>query len=84
MLCLLFSKLFGNAGAYIFTVVLIIIAAVIITEHSFIGGVKKNSKKVYNAAKRDMRTLQLSVKKKNEWKNLGQVRRCLLRKNVLP
>lgn len=37
MLCLLFSKLFGNAGAYIFTVVLIIIAAVIITEHSFIG-----------------------------------------------
>ena len=68
MLCLLFSKLFGNAGAYIFTVVLIIIAAVIITEHSFIGGVKKNSKKVYNAAKRDMEAYKADVAVKRKEK----------------
>ena len=68
MFCLLFSKLFGNAGAYIFTVVLIIIAAVIITEHSFIGGVKKNSKKVYNAAKRDMEAYKADVAVKRKEK----------------
>lgn len=67
-LCLLFSKLFGNAGAYIFTVVLIIIAAVIITEHSFIGGVKKNGKKVFNAAKRDMDAYKADVAVKRKEK----------------
>ena len=41
-------SLIGVVGAYIVDVVLIIIMVVIITEKSFIGGVKKGSTKVYN------------------------------------
>lgn len=65
MLCKLFCTWFGIAGAYIFSIVLLIIAAVVITEHSFITGVKKGGKKVYDTAKKDMREYRAEVAIKN-------------------
>lgn len=48
------SSTVGMVGAYIILLLLIIIALVIMTERSFIGGVKKGSKKVYTHAKDDV------------------------------
>ena len=61
MLCKLFCTWFGVAGAYIFTIVLIIIAVVVITEKSFISGIKRGSKKVYDTAKNDVREYRADV-----------------------
>lgn len=52
--CKAFCTWFGVVGAYIIDIVLIIIAIVIITERSFIGGIKKGSKKVYDTARHDV------------------------------
>ena len=46
---------FGTIGTYLILLVLLIICAVIITERSFIGGVKTGSRKVYDTAKEDAR-----------------------------
>ncbi|HIT66778.1 MAG TPA: DNA translocase FtsK [Candidatus Merdisoma merdipullorum] len=46
---------FGTVGAWIILIVLLIICAVIITERSFISGVKKGSRKVYDTAREDAR-----------------------------
>ena len=59
--CKLFCTWFGLVGAYIFTIVLIIISGVVITEHSFINGVKKGSKKVYDTAKNDVKEYRAEV-----------------------
>ena len=48
------SSLVGVVGAYIVIVLMIIIALVIMTEKSFISGVKKGSSKVYSYAKEDV------------------------------
>ncbi len=48
----------GIVGAYIVIVLLIIITLVIMTERSFIGGVKKGSSKVYSQAKEDVTRLK--------------------------
>lgn len=61
MLCKLFCTLFGVPGAYIFTIVLIIIAAVIITEKSFINGIRKGSRRVYDTAKNDVKEYRADV-----------------------
>lgn len=53
-ICKLFCMGFGTVGAYILDIVLIIIGLVIITEHSFISGLKKGGKKVFATAKYDM------------------------------
>ena len=63
-LCKLFCTWFGVVGAYIFDVVLIIIAGVIISEHSFLNGVKKGSRKVYDTAKYDVEQYRADVEKK--------------------
>jgi S-DNA-T family DNA segregation ATPase FtsK/SpoIIIE len=47
----LFSGAFGIVGAYVIDITLIIISLVIITEKSFLKGVKKSSDKVYSTAK---------------------------------
>lgn len=47
-------NLLGLLGTYLVLIVLSIICIVIITEKSFINGVKKGSTKVYNSAKDDM------------------------------
>lgn len=53
-LCKLFVTWFGTVGAYLIDIVLIIIGIVVISERSFIGGVKKSGKKVYDTARYDM------------------------------
>lgn len=50
-LCKLFMSAFGVVGGYVITITLIIISLVIITEKSFLKGVKKGSDKVYSTAK---------------------------------
>lgn len=64
--CKLFCTWFGVVGAYIFTIVLIIISGVVITEHSFINGVKKGSKKVYDTAKNDVKEYRAEVAVKRQ------------------
>lgn len=44
---------FGTAGVYVVLTALLIIAAVIISEKSFVKGVKKGSRKVYDSAKEE-------------------------------
>lgn len=53
-ICKLFVTWFGTVGAYIIDIVLIIIGIVVISERSFIGGIRKGGKKVYNTARYDM------------------------------
>ena len=48
MICKALTGAFGTVGAWIIILVLLIICAVIITERSFIGGVKTGSRKVYD------------------------------------
>lgn len=51
----------GMVGTYFIIILLTIIAIVLMTERSFIGGVKKGSKKVYNHAKEDVTKIKDSV-----------------------
>ena len=43
----------GKVGTYVVDVIMLIISMVILTERSFLGGVKKGSRKVYDSAKED-------------------------------
>lgn len=49
----LLSPALGTIGLYILIIALMIICLVVITERSFLGGVKKGGKKVYDTAKED-------------------------------
>lgn len=49
----LLTKAFGLIGSYVVDIIVLIICLVLITERSFLGGVKKGSKKVYDTAKED-------------------------------
>ena len=49
----LLSGAFGTVGAFVLLIALAIISAVIISEKSFVKGVKKGSKKVYDTAKEE-------------------------------
>ena len=44
---------FGTAGAFVILIALFIVASVIISEKSFVKGVKKGSRKVYDTAKEE-------------------------------
>ncbi len=55
------SSTIGIVGAYIIVLLFMIIALVIMTERSFIGGVKKGSKKVYTHAKDDVTKIKDNV-----------------------
>ena len=65
----------GMVGAYIIVVLFIIIMLVIMTERSFVGGVKKGSKKVYNHAKNDAIKIKDNVITKVENKQYEKNRR---------
>lgn len=43
----------GKAGSYVLDVIVLIISLVLLTERSFLGGVRKGSRKVYDTAKED-------------------------------
>ena len=53
-LCRLLVTWFGTAGAYIIDIVLIIIGIVVISGKSFLAGIRKGGKKVYDAARNDV------------------------------
>ncbi len=58
---------FGVIGAYVVDIIVLIISLVLITERSFLGGVKKSSKKVYDTAKEDaVRCREHVVQKREE------------------
>ena len=63
-ICKLFCMGFGTVGAYILDIVLIIIGLVIITERSFISGIKKGGKKMFATAKSDVEQYRESADKK--------------------
>lgn len=67
-------RVVGVVGAYILLLIFIIIACVVITERSFISGVKKGSKKVYTSAKEDVykirETKRENAREKEYQKNL--------------
>ena len=59
MLCKILKGAFGTAGAWIVLLALLIICAVVITERSFISGVKTGGKRVYDTAREDARRHRL-------------------------
>ena len=65
----------GIVGAYIVVVVFIIIFLVIMTERSFVGGVKSGSKKVYKRAKEDATRIKDNVITKAENRQYEKRRR---------
>ncbi|MEG0962517.1 MAG: DNA translocase FtsK [Lachnospiraceae bacterium] len=60
----------GKLGAYVVDIIALIISMVILTERSFLGGVKKGSQKVYDTAKED-------AQKRREVKELKREERAL-------
>lgn len=64
MICKALKGAFGTAGAWIIILVLLIICAVVITERSFIGGVKKGSRKVYDTAREDARRHRIQAEER--------------------
>lgn len=65
----------GMVGAYIVVVLLIVISLVIMTERSFISGVKKGSSKVYSQAKEDMTRIKDNVVSRAEDKEYEKRKR---------
>ena len=57
---------FGLIGAYVVDIIILIICLVLITERSFLGGVRKGSKKVYDTAREDAQRYREHVEKKRE------------------
>ena len=64
MICKALKGAFGTAGAWIIVLVLLIICAVVITERSFISGVKKGSRKVYDTAREDARRHRIQAEER--------------------
>ena len=66
LICKALTGAFGAVGAWIIILVLFIICAVVITERSFIGGVKSGSKKVYDSAKEDAKLYRIQAEERRE------------------
>jgi len=60
----------GTIGTYVVAIILSIISFVLITEKSFIGGVKKGSAKAYEAAKHDVQKHKENRERAREMKQL--------------
>lgn len=57
----------GKLGTYVVDIIVLIISMVLLTERSFLGGVKKGSKKVYDTAKEDaVRRREIKEQKREE------------------
>ena len=68
----------GKAGAYVVDVITLIISMVILTERSFLGGVKKGSRKVYDSAKEDAarrKEVRQKRRERQEFRRERQVQR---------
>lgn len=53
LLAFLLCPAIGKAGAYVLDVIVLIISLVLLTERSFLGGLRKGSRKVYDTARED-------------------------------
>ncbi|MCI8484609.1 MAG: DNA translocase FtsK [Lachnospiraceae bacterium] len=53
VLAMILCPAIGKIGTYVVDVIALIIALVLLTEQSFLGGVKKRSRRVYNTARED-------------------------------
>jgi len=68
-------SLIGYVGAIIVVVILLISCVVLITERSFINGIKNGSKKVYNTAKEDVAKIKENAVERAEEKEYQANRR---------
>lgn len=65
----------GLVGTYIVLILLIIVCLIIITERSFISGVQKSSKKIYDTAVNDAQIIKETAKNHNKEKNYQKNKR---------
>lgn len=72
----LLMRCFGLIGAYLVLVGVLIICAVVVTEKSFVKGVSKGSKKVYESAREDIRRRKRTAGEKTEQKEQRVRRRA--------
>lgn len=66
MICKGLTGAFGTAGTWILLLVLLIICAVVITERSFLSGVKSGGRKVYDTAREDARRHRIQADERRE------------------
>ncbi len=71
----LLCKAFGTIGAYVVDIIILIICLVFITERSFLGGVKKGSKKVYDSAREDAARYREHAAQRREERGLREEQR---------
>lgn len=72
MICKGLTGAFGTIGTWILLLVLFIICAVVITERSFLNGVKSGGKKVYDTAKEDARRHRIQADERRELRRKAQ------------
>ncbi len=75
-LCKLLCMGFGTIGAYILDIVFIIIGIVVISEHSFISGLKKGGKKVYNTARNDVEQYRENAEERRKIREEAKLERA--------
>lgn len=68
-------NLVGMIGAYIIILLLIIVCLIVITEKSFIGGVRTGSKKLYKTAKNDVERIRESAENYSKEKSYQKNKR---------
>lgn len=68
-------NLVGMIGAYIIILLLIIVCLIVITEKSFIGGVRTGSRKLYKTAKNDVERIKESAENYTREKNYQKNKR---------
>ncbi len=83
MLASILCPAIGKAGTYVVDVITLIISMVLLTERSFLGGVRKGSRKVYNSAREDAarrREMREQRREEQELLNEEQAQRRMDRK----
>lgn len=66
MLCKGLTGAFGTVGAWLLLLVLLIICLVVITERSFISGVKSQGRRVYDTAREDAKRHRIQADERRE------------------
>lgn len=75
----LLTGAFGTIGAWILTLVLLIMNGVIITERSFVKEVKRGGQKVYDTAREDAERHRLMAEERREARKKAEAEQALLR-----
>jgi S-DNA-T family DNA segregation ATPase FtsK/SpoIIIE len=66
LLAAIICPAFGLIGAYVIDIIVLIISLILLTERSFLGGLKKGSKKVYDSARVDAVKLRDNMERRKE------------------